>query len=98
MIYISNMTHYRNNSTINNHIFFLIRLKVAPQDIGIISGLTEYPSENMNQPQSHSIIRLKKVTIEMTGDYTCSVSTFSEDVTAAKHMTVYGKIVRGMNG
>ncbi|XP_015121451.1 uncharacterized protein LOC107044174 [Diachasma alloeum] len=62
---------------------------MEPQDIGIISGLTEYPTENMVHPQSHSIIRLKKVTVEMTGNYTCSVSTFSEDAAAAKHMTVY---------
>ncbi|XP_034940856.1 uncharacterized protein [Chelonus insularis] len=62
---------------------------MIPQDIGIISGLTEYPIENINQPLSRSIIRLKKVNLAMTGDYTCSVSTFHEDDSKAKTMTVY---------
>lgn len=61
-----------------------------PENIGVIEGFTEYPAENINRPMSHSIIRLTKVNLDMTGDYTCSVSTFLEDDAKSKRMTIYG--------
>ncbi|KAK0076636.1 hypothetical protein PV325_005073 [Microctonus aethiopoides] len=62
---------------------------MSPQDSGIISGFTEYPERNINRPFSHSIIHLRQVNFSMTGDYTCSVSTFSEHSVETKKMTIY---------
>ncbi|KAH0567653.1 uncharacterized protein LOC123264106 [Cotesia glomerata] len=62
---------------------------MPPQVNGIISGLTEYLPENTNKPLSHSIIRLKKVNLAMTGVYTCKISTILEDIAESRRMTVY---------
>ncbi|XP_012265708.2 uncharacterized protein LOC105691653 [Athalia rosae] len=62
---------------------------MSPQDIGVIKGLTEYPEDAVSRPKSHSIIRLKEVTLAMSGNYTCSVSTFEEEDIKTKRMIVY---------
>lgn len=66
---------------------------MPPQINGIISGLTEYLPENTNKPLSHSIIRLKKVNLAMTGVYTCKISTILEDIAESRRMTVYGNFL-----
>ncbi|XP_066583260.1 uncharacterized protein [Prorops nasuta] len=62
---------------------------MPPQDAGILRGVAEYPPENLNRPYSHSIIHLKYVTIEMSGEYVCSICTSMEDVTKTNKMIVY---------
>lgn len=64
---------------------------VPPQDIGIIEGLAEYPVEKLRNPYSHSIIQLKTVTMDMTGEYMCTISTFQYEASTSARMIVYGK-------
>ncbi|XP_011637002.1 uncharacterized protein LOC105427111 [Pogonomyrmex barbatus] len=62
---------------------------IPPQDIGIIEGLAEYPAEILKNPYSHSVIRLKTVTMDMTGEYTCAISTFQDEASNSSKMIVY---------
>ncbi|KAL6418900.1 hypothetical protein ACFW04_001495 [Cataglyphis niger] len=62
---------------------------MPPQDIGIIEGLAEYPVEKLRNPYSHSIIQLKTVTMDMTGEYMCTISTFQYEASASARMIVY---------
>ncbi|CAL1682846.1 unnamed protein product [Lasius platythorax] len=62
---------------------------MPPQDIGIIKGLAEYPAENLRNPYSHSVIQLKTITIDMTGEYVCTISTFQYEASASAKMIVY---------
>lgn len=65
---------------------------VPPQDVGVINGFAEYPERNLKYPNSRSIIRLKAVTVEMSGEYTCMISTFQEEDLERTRMIVYGNI------
>jgi len=76
---------------------FLFFYLVPPQDIGIIEGVAEYPVENLKDPYSRSVIRLKTVTINMTGEYTCAISTFQDEASNSMKMIVYGKFAREFN-
>ncbi|XP_076296767.1 uncharacterized protein LOC143216990 [Lasioglossum baleicum] len=62
---------------------------MPPQDVGVINGFAEYPEDNIQYPTSRSIIHLRMVTVEMSGEYTCMVSTFQEEDTAGSRMIVY---------
>ncbi|XP_019889979.2 uncharacterized protein LOC105287881 isoform X1 [Ooceraea biroi] len=62
---------------------------IPPQDIGIIEGLAEYPAENLQDPYSRSVIRLRTVTTDMTGEYTCAISTFQDEASNTTKMIVY---------
>ncbi|KYN40573.1 hypothetical protein ALC56_04882 [Trachymyrmex septentrionalis] len=62
---------------------------IPPQDIGIIEGIAEYPAENLKNPYSCSMIRLKTVTINMTGEYTCTISTYQDEASNSTKMIVY---------
>ncbi|XP_015430642.1 PREDICTED: uncharacterized protein LOC107187147 [Dufourea novaeangliae] len=62
---------------------------MLPQDVGVINGLAEYPEENLRQPNSRSVIRLRTVTVEMGGEYTCTISTFQEEDSKRSRMIVY---------
>ncbi|XP_076239981.1 uncharacterized protein LOC143182679 [Calliopsis andreniformis] len=62
---------------------------MPPQDVGVISGFAEYPEQNLKHPNSLSIIRLKLVTVEMSGEYTCLISTFQEEDLERTRMIVY---------
>ncbi|XP_012060064.1 PREDICTED: uncharacterized protein LOC105623276 [Atta cephalotes] len=62
---------------------------IPPQDIGIIEGIAEYPAENLKDPYSCSMIRLKTVTINMTGEYTCAISTYQDEASNSTKMIVY---------
>ena len=42
--------------------------------------------------ERHRALYLYWPTIEMTGDYTCKISTIQNDASQTKKMTVYGKI------
>lgn len=46
-----------------------------------------------NPWERHRGLYLHWPTIEMSGDYTCKVSTMENEVTKSKKMTVYGKYV-----
>ncbi|XP_033336888.2 uncharacterized protein LOC117226538 [Megalopta genalis] len=62
---------------------------MLPQDVGVIDGFAEYPGNNLRHPTSQSIIHLKTVTVDMSGEYTCSVSTFQEEDSKRSQMIVY---------
>lgn len=67
---------------------------VLPQEIGIIEGFAEYPAENLMDPYSRSVIRLRTVTTDMTGEYTCAISTFQDEASNSSKMIVYGKLMK----
>lgn len=63
---------------------------MPPQDVGVINGLAEYPEENLRQPNSQSVIHLRMATVEMSGEYTCTISTFQGEDSKRSRMIVYG--------
>ncbi|CAK9821049.1 hypothetical protein ANTPLA_LOCUS11073 [Anthophora plagiata] len=62
---------------------------MPPQDTGVINGYAEHPEQNLMYSNSRSIIRLRMVTIEMSGEYTCTISTFQEEDWTRTKMIVY---------
>lgn len=66
---------------------------MPPQDIGVIDGFAEYPEQNLRHSNSQSIIHLKMAMIEMSGEYTCMISTFQEEDTKRTKMIIYGNSV-----
>ncbi|XP_076672626.1 uncharacterized protein LOC143371386 [Andrena cerasifolii] len=62
---------------------------MPPQDVGAINGFAEYPEQNLKHPNSRSIIHLTVVTVEMSGEYTCTISTFQEEDLRRTRMIVY---------
>ncbi|KAF7397398.1 hypothetical protein HZH68_008620 [Vespula germanica] len=62
---------------------------LPPQDTGIIANYTKYPAENLRQPETRSIIYLKMITLDMSGEYMCVVKTFHSEHTKAAKMIVY---------
>ncbi|XP_031845578.1 uncharacterized protein LOC116432604 [Nomia melanderi] len=62
---------------------------MPPQDVGVINGLAEYPEENLRQPNSQSVIHLRMATVEMSGEYTCTISTFQGEDSKRSRMIVY---------
>ncbi|XP_024220959.1 uncharacterized protein LOC100742743 isoform X1 [Bombus impatiens] len=62
---------------------------MPPQDIGVIDGFAEYPEQNLRHSNSQSIIHLKMAMIEMSGEYTCMISTFQEEDTKGTKMIIY---------
>lgn len=74
----------------------MVAITVPPQDIGVINGLVEYPEQNLLQSNLRSIIHLKMVTVEMSGDYTCTISTLQEECSTRTKMIVYGNFEIGI--
>ena len=67
------------------HFFFI-------QGVGMMKGRINLDYEHSPDPYDrHRALYLYLPTTEMTGDYTCKVSTLQNDVTGTKRMTVYGK-------
>ncbi|XP_012217580.2 uncharacterized protein [Linepithema humile] len=62
---------------------------MPPQEIGIIEGFAEYPAENLMDPYSRSVIRLRTVTTDMTGEYTCAIGTYQDEARNSSKMIVY---------
>ncbi|XP_051174876.1 uncharacterized protein LOC127290395 [Leptopilina boulardi] len=62
---------------------------LAPRDMGIMNGLIEYPWENINRPHSHSILEIKNITTNLSGVYTCKISTFQDEDSKSANVTVY---------
>ncbi|XP_076629423.1 uncharacterized protein LOC143345826 [Colletes latitarsis] len=62
---------------------------MPPQDAGVINGFVEYPEENLKHPNLRSVIRLKTITAQMSGEYTCTISTFQETNSKRSRMIVY---------
>ncbi|XP_047356705.1 uncharacterized protein LOC124951832 isoform X1 [Vespa velutina] len=62
---------------------------LPPQDTGIIANYSKYPMENLREPERRSIIYLKMITLDMSGEYMCVVKTFHSEHTKAARMIVY---------
>ncbi|XP_076174141.1 uncharacterized protein LOC143150035 isoform X2 [Ptiloglossa arizonensis] len=62
---------------------------MPPQDAGVINGYAEYPEQNLKHPNLRSVIRLKTAIVKMSGEYTCTVSTFQENDFKRSRMIVY---------
>lgn len=64
-----------------------------PQELGILKGkldLSYKVSDDMFK--AHRALRIVKPGTELSGEYTCVVSTFLAEDKKTKHMTVFGKI------
>ena len=61
------------------------------QGVGMMKGRINLDYERDTNPyHRHRALYLHSPTMEMTGDYTCKVSTLQNEVTGTKRMTVYG--------
>lgn len=62
------------------------------QGLGALRGKINLDYDVSPNPfQRHRALYLYSPTTEMTGDYTCKVSTLQNEVTLSKKMVVYGK-------
>ncbi|XP_015180959.1 PREDICTED: uncharacterized protein LOC107068758 [Polistes dominula] len=62
---------------------------LPPQDTGIIANYSKYPAKNLIEPETRSIIDLKMITLDMSGEYMCVIKTFFSEHTKATRMIVY---------
>ncbi|XP_061930248.1 uncharacterized protein LOC108001846 isoform X2 [Apis cerana] len=62
---------------------------MPPQDTGVINGFTEYSEQSLRDFNSRSIIHLKMAIVEMSGQYTCIISTFQKEDMKRTKMIVY---------
>ena len=46
-----------------------------------------------NSLTKHSALYILNPTVELTGTYECAISSFEEDQTSTRHLTVYGESV-----
>ncbi|CAH2979170.1 unnamed protein product [Chilo suppressalis] len=61
-----------------------------PQDMGILRGRVDLTYRASNDPlKMHRALRIVKPDTEISGDYTCVVSTFMEEDSRTKQMTVF---------
>ena len=65
---------------------------ILKQGIGAMRGKIDLDYDISPDPsERHRALYLYWPTIEMTGEYTCKVSTLQNEVSQTKKMTVYGK-------
>lgn len=63
-----------------------------PQDLGILKGKVDLTYKASNDPLTmHRALRIIKPDTEISGEYTCVVSTFMKEDSKTKLMTVFGK-------
>ncbi|XP_028025907.1 uncharacterized protein LOC114239744 [Bombyx mandarina] len=61
-----------------------------PQDMGILRGRVDLTYRASNDPlKMHRALRIVKPNTDISGDYTCVVSTFMEEDSRTKQMTVF---------
>ncbi|CAK1578765.1 unnamed protein product [Parnassius mnemosyne] len=65
-----------------------------PQDMGILRGRVDLTYRASNDPlKMHRALRIVKPNTDISGDYTCVVSTFMEEDSRTKQMIVFGKLL-----
>lgn len=63
-----------------------------PQDLGILKGRVDLLYRASSDPiKMHRALRIVKLNTDISGDYTCVVSTFSGEDSKTKQMIVFGK-------
>lgn len=63
-----------------------------PQDLGILKGRVDLLYRASSDPiKMHRALRIVKLNTDISGDYTCVVSTFSGEESKTKQMIVFGK-------
>lgn len=63
-----------------------------PQDMGILRGRVDLTYRASSDPlKMHRALRIVKPNTDISGDYTCVVSTFMEEDSRTKQMIVFGK-------
>lgn len=63
-----------------------------PQDIGILRGRVDLTYRASSDPlKMHRALRIIKTNTDISGDYTCVVSTFLDEDSKTKQMTVFGE-------
>ncbi|CAG4945170.1 unnamed protein product [Parnassius apollo] len=65
-----------------------------PQDMGILRGRVDLAYRASSDPlKMHRALRIVKPNTDISGDYTCVVSTFMEEDSRTKQMIVFGKLL-----
>lgn len=63
-----------------------------PQDLGILKGRVDLLYRASSDPiKMHRALRIVKLNTDISGDYTCVVSTFSGEESKTKQMIIFGK-------
>lgn len=63
-----------------------------PQDMGILRGRVDLSYRASTDPlKMHRAMRIVKPNTDISGDYTCVVSTFMEEDSRTKQMTIFGE-------
>lgn len=63
-----------------------------PNDMGILRGRVDLSYMASSDPlKMHRALRIVKPNTDISGDYTCVVSTFMEEDSRTKQMVVFGK-------
>lgn len=66
-----------------------------PQDMGILRGRVDLLYRASSDPlKMHRALRIVKPNTDISGDYTCVVSTFMEEDSKTKQMIVFGKFLK----
>ncbi|CAG5054818.1 unnamed protein product [Parnassius apollo] len=66
-----------------------------PQDMGILRGRVDLAYRASSDPlKMHRALRIVKPDTDISGDYTCVVSTFMEEDSRTKQMIVFGKTIK----
>lgn len=64
-----------------------------PQDLGILKGRVDLLYRASSDPiKMHRALRIVKLNTDISGDYTCVVSTFSGEESKTKQMIIFGKL------
>ena len=73
---------------------YIFDLNFFFQGVGMMKGRINLDYEHSPDPYDrHRALFMHWPTTEMTGDYTCKVSTLQNDVTGTKRMTVFGMYI-----
>lgn len=66
-----------------------------PQDMGILRGRVDLTYRVSNDPyKMHRAVKIIKPGTDISGDYTCVVSTFLAEDQKTKQMIVFGKFLK----
>lgn len=66
--------------------------KNRPQEIGRLKGKLDLNYKASDEPNKmYRALNIKNIDPQLTGNYTCVVSTFADEVRESKRMVIYGK-------
>lgn len=63
-----------------------------PQDLGVLKGKLDLTwTASDHEAKKHRALHIIRPTTELTGEYTCMVSTFEDERAKSKKLVVFGK-------